>query len=72
LRFDPVFGISGIVSGVGSKYEYALPSMGCADVGSAKACPAHVIPDFGQVPENVPESQGKVTCDVFQEHVAGS
>jgi hypothetical protein len=46
--------------------------MGGTDEGRRYAVPLRVIPDTGQVPENVSHSGSKEPWDVLHEHVTGS
>jgi len=46
--------------------------MGGTDVARRYAVPVRVIPDGGQVPENVSQAPSKETRDVLHEHVPRS
>jgi hypothetical protein len=46
--------------------------MGGTDEGRRNAVPLRVIPEVGQVPENVSHSASKEPWNVLHEHVAGS
>jgi hypothetical protein len=58
-------------SGVGNKPEPVAAVRG-ANGGCGYAVPPRIIPERGQVSENVPKSSTKESCDVFHEDVAGS
>jgi hypothetical protein len=58
-------------SGVGNKPEPVSTVRG-ANGASRYAVPPSVVPERGQVSENVSKSSTKERCDVFHEHVAGS
>jgi hypothetical protein len=59
--------------GVGSSDdEDAGASVGSAGVGSSNNSPRRVIPQAGQVAEDVGQSEGNMTPDVLQHDEAGS
>jgi hypothetical protein len=58
-------------SGVGNNPEPVAPVRG-ANGGSGYAVPPRIIPERGQVSENVSKSSTKESCDVFHDDVAGS
>lgn len=62
---------SSCATGVGHNEDPVTAVRG-ADGGSRYAVPFRVVPDLGQVSEYSPEPQGKVPCDVLQEHESGS
>jgi hypothetical protein len=51
--------------------EHALSAVGCANVSGAKARPARVIPEAGQVPEYAVESPPAECADVLQDDELG-
>ena len=52
--------------------EDAAAKVGRADVGRRQAVPLRVIPEAGQVPENLAHAVSKEPWDVLQQHQAGS
>jgi hypothetical protein len=58
-------------SGVGNNPEPVAPVRG-ANGGSGYAVPPRIVPERGQVSENVSKSSTKERCDVFHDDVAGS
>ena len=52
--------------------EKSGASLRCAGVGCVKHSPFRIVPEVGQVSENVSESDSQVICDVFQDDVTRS
>jgi hypothetical protein len=57
-------------SGVGQNPD-SVAKVRCVNDGSRYAVPFRVIPDLGQVAENVSNPPSKQCCDVFHEHPSG-
>ena len=57
--------------GVGHNPD-AIPAVKCTNGGSRYAVPLRIVPERGQVSENVSRPPSKQSCDVFHDDVAGS
>jgi hypothetical protein len=60
-----------LASGVGNNPS-PVSSVTTANVGSWYAVPLRIIPESGQVPENVPEAASSELCGIFHDDEAGS
>jgi len=61
-----------LASGVGSNDPDAVASVRGTNGGRRYAMPLRVIPDRGQVPENISQPSTKQRCHVLQERDSGS
>lgn len=50
----------------------SIPSVGSANGGSRNAVPLSIVPERGQVSENVSKPPSKQSCDVFHDDECGS
>ena len=66
----PLFSAS-FAFGVGHNPD-AVPAVRCTNGGSRYAVPLRIVPERGQVSENVSKPPSKQSCDVFHDNVARS